>query len=110
MPECKGYLRFPHVATRIALRAKYNVLTSQLCRFTLRCTTRDGLLHQMGKLVSEMYKAGYDLRVLLSKVNGFESRFWRMNVIFDSVPPAHVRRVFWNLLKQDLRALVIAAT
>ena len=55
MPTLASYRKFPHIETTIAIRCKYAVLHSQLCRFSYRCTQRQHFIEAASRLIRDMY-------------------------------------------------------
>ncbi|CAN0173407.1 unnamed protein product, partial [Ascophyllum nodosum] len=71
MTTLASYRKFPHIETTIAIRCKYAVLHSQLCRFAYRCTQRQHFIEAASRLIRDMYTNGYDLKLLRRKLFNF---------------------------------------
>ena len=102
MPTLASYRKFPHIETTIAIRCKYAVLHSQLCRFSYRCTQRQHFIEAASRLIRDMYTNGYDLKLLRRKLFNFQSTFWKTSKILGAPTSKGNRRMFWHILTADI--------
>ena len=102
MPALASYRKFPHIETTVSTSCKYAVLHSQLCRFAYRCTRREYFIDAASRLIRDMWLHGYNLKLLRSKLNNFETTFWRTSRIPLAIPCKKTRRIFWHKLALDI--------
>ena len=102
MPALASYRKFPHIETTVSTSCKYAVQHSQLCRFAYRCTRREYFVDAASRLIRDMWLHGYNLKLLRSKLNNFETTFWRTSRIPLAIPCKMTRRIFWRKLALDI--------
>ncbi len=72
----KNVRKFPHRASVMSNKIRYNVVTSQLIRYARRCTRYRDFLRNSAKLVAAMWAHGYRRDLLQHKILAF-GRYWR---------------------------------
>lgn len=65
---------FPHIDSFLSIGSKYNIIYSQMTRYTRICNTFKGFKCQTGKLIATFISKGYNPRTLRTKVSTFLNR------------------------------------
>lgn len=61
-------IRFPHIESFISDSAKYNIVTSQLIRFSRLCSTKSSFVHRLADMLAALTLKQYNTARLFSKV------------------------------------------
>ena len=104
MPQLGHYLRFPHYETNLAMRLKYSVYHSQLCRFARRVNTLSGFIHAAERFFRSMYLHGYQFGPLRSRLYAFHAKFFEITSIpaCRSLSPVERRQIWQYVLYRVL--------
>jgi hypothetical protein len=71
-----SFIKYPHINSFLPDQHKYNIVTSQLFRFSRRCTLRRGFVFNTARFLFELaHTKSYSKRRLFSKTLSFLKRF-----------------------------------
>jgi hypothetical protein len=78
MPAFASCRTFPHHDSVMAKRTKYSIITSQLVRFSRRCSSMTPFAKSAARMLKRMLFYQYPVRALRLRLRLFGSRHWRL--------------------------------